>query len=92
MKLSELNIYISGQSYDEKTAKNYQNWYVAKKRIVSKTSNFFITEIEDLNEDFVKISLSYLIYFSRNKPSKSVTVGMGRAGTGQAGSSFKWFN
>jgi len=30
-------------------------------------------QIEDLNEDCVKISRSYLLYFPRDKPSKSVT-------------------
>ena len=38
-------------------------------------SQIFIAQIEDLNEDCVKISGSYLIYFLRNKSSKSVTVG-----------------
>ena len=42
-----------------------------------------IKKIENLNEDGVKISRTYLLYLSRNKPSKSVTVG-----SGQAGSSF----
>ena len=34
-----------------------------------------ITQIEDFNEDCVKISRPYLLYFPRNKLSKSVTVG-----------------
>ena len=37
----------------------------------------FIAQIEDLNEDCVKISRSYLLLFTKNKPSKSVTVGSG---------------
>ena len=43
MKTSELNIFISVESYDEKTAENYRNCYVAEKRIV------LIAEIYDLN-------------------------------------------
>ena len=42
-----------------------------------------IAQIEDLNEDRVKISGPYLVYFLRNRPSNS-----GIAGSGQAGSSF----
>ena len=37
-----------------------------------------IAKIEDLNENCVYISCSYLSCFLRNKPSKSVTVGTGR--------------
>ena len=36
MKSSELKISISIESYDEKTAENDQNRYVAEKNIVSK--------------------------------------------------------
>ena len=38
MKPLEFKIPISLESYDEKTADNYRNCYVAKKRIVSKLS------------------------------------------------------
>ena len=38
MKPSELKISISVESYDEKTAENYRNCYVAEKRIVYKLS------------------------------------------------------
>ena len=34
MKPSELEFSISVESYDEKTAENYRNCYVAEKRIV----------------------------------------------------------
>ena len=37
-----------------------------------------MAEIEVFNEDCIKISHAYLLYFSRNKPSKCVTVGSGR--------------
>ena len=40
----------------------------------------FIAQIENLNEDSVKISDPYFIYFLRNKPSKSVIARSGRAG------------
>ena len=37
-----------------------------------------IAQIEDLNEDCIKISNSIFYTFPRNKPSKSVTVWSGR--------------
>ena len=40
-----------------------------------------LTVIENLNKDCVKIACPYLLKFPRNKPSKSVTVGLGRAGS-----------
>ena len=36
-----------------------------------------------MNEDFVKISHLYLIYFPKNKPSNSVTVRSGRVQPGR---------
>ena len=42
-------------------------------------------QIGDLNAYCVKISRSHLLYFPNNKPSKSVTVGLGRFGLGQVG-------
>ena len=72
----------------KKTAENYQNCYVTKKPIVSKISKislpnsmnkFQIAQIKDLNEDCVEISRPYLLYFLRNKPSNSVTIGLGMA-------------
>ena len=47
-----------------------------------------ISQIEDWKKDSVKILVSHLIYFMKNEPSKSVTVGSGQAGPGRAGSSF----
>ena len=38
-----------------------------------------MAQIEDLNEYRVKTLCTYLLYFPRNKPSKSVTVGKGRS-------------
>ena len=67
MKASEFKISVPVESYDEKTAENYRNCYVAKKRIASKLSKIsipnLITQIEDWNEDYLKISRSYLSYF-----------------------------
>ena len=63
----------------KKTYENYRIGYVAKKRIVSKLSKIsipnLIAQIEGLNKDCVKISRPYLLYFSENKPTKSVTIG-----------------
>ena len=36
-----------------------------------------IAQMKNFNDDCVKISIPYLSYFSRNKSSKSVTVGSG---------------
>ena len=81
MKPSELKISISVKSYDEKSAENYRNCYVVEKSIISKlskVSQILIAQIEDLNEDGVQISRSYILYFVIYKPSKSDTVGSGR--------------
>ena len=57
-------IILSVESYVEKTAENCHNCYIAEKRIVSKLSKISISNLigqfEDLNEDYVKISRSYL--------------------------------
>ena len=37
-----------------------------------------LTQMENLNEDCVKIPSPYLLYVSRDKPSKSTMVGSGR--------------
>ena len=42
MKQSEFKISISVESYDENTAANYRNGYVAEKHIVSKLSEISI--------------------------------------------------
>ena len=44
-----------------------------------------ITQIEDLNEDCVKFSVPYLIYFLRNMPPKSVMVRSSQARSDRAG-------
>jgi len=36
MKLSDFKISISVENYDEKTAENYRNCYIAEKHIISK--------------------------------------------------------
>ena len=55
MKLSEFEISISVESYDEKTAENNRNCYVAEKRIVSKLSKISIPNFRscDRTELFV---------------------------------------
>ena len=95
MKPSEFKICISVESYDEKTAKNYRNCYVAESLQFSNYQRFpfqiLISQIDDLNKDCVNSSGLYLIRFLKNKPSKSVTVGSvrvrsGRVGSGRVGS------
>ena len=81
MKSSEFKIFIFVESYNEETAENYRNCNVAEKRIVSKLEKIIsmpilLAQFEDLNEDCIKISRFYLLLFPRNKPSKSVTVGL----------------
>ena len=45
---------------------------------IDSKSNCITAQIQELIEDYVKISRPYLLHFPRNKPSKSVTVGTGR--------------
>ena len=62
-----------------KKHEKYRNCHVAKKRTASKLLKILIAQIaqaEDLNEDCVNISGHYHLYFPRNTPSKSVTVGL----------------
>ena len=47
--VSGLKISISVKSYDEKTAENYWNCYVAKKRIVSKLSKLSFQHFDSTN-------------------------------------------
>ena len=76
MKPSKFTISISVESYDEKTAKNYRNCYVAGMLIVFKQPKKSIPIIYSTNwrpdEDCDKISSPYLSYFMRSKPTKSV--------------------
>ena len=65
MKPSEFKMSILVKSYNEKTAENYCNCYVAEKHTVSKLSRYgsqiVISQIEGLNEDCVNISRPYLL-------------------------------
>ena len=69
---------MSVEGYDEKTAENYRNRCVTEKRIVSNlwkiSIQILIALIVDFNEDCLKISCPYLLYFPRNKVSNSVTL------------------
>ena len=50
MKPSEFKIFISVESYNEKKyAKNYRNYYVVEKRIVSKLSKISIPNFDSTN-------------------------------------------
>ena len=46
MKPSEFRIFISVEGYDEKSAENDQNSFVAEKRMVSKLSNISILNFD----------------------------------------------
>ena len=83
MKSSEFKILISVEGYNEKTAVNDRNCYVVEKCCLQTIYQIYryqiwITQIEDLNEDGLIIAISYLLYFPRINPSKSVTVELGR--------------
>ena len=56
MKPSEFKISISVESYDEKTAENCRNYYVAEKRIVFKPSKISFAN-----------SISTMLLFDDNK-------------------------
>ena len=50
MKPSDFKISISvSRDYDEKTAENYQNYYVNENRIVSKLSKILIPNFRSIN-------------------------------------------
>ena len=58
MKSSEFKIYISVESYGEKTAENYRKCYVAEKCIISNYRRYrpkLKVQIEDFNEGCVKL-------------------------------------
>ena len=78
MKPSELNISFPVKSYDEETAEKYRISYIAEKPIIFQLSKILVPNFDStnwkLNKDSVKISGPYLLYFLRNKPSKSVAV------------------
>ena len=62
MKPSEFKISISVESYDEKTAENYQNSY-AEKQIVSKLSKISISKFNRLEWSLCQnfMSLSFIL-------------------------------
>ena len=59
MKPSEFKTFLSVERYDEKTAENERNFYVAEKPIDSKLSKIsisnLIAQIENLNKDCVNM-------------------------------------
>ena len=72
MKSSEFKIFISVESYDEKTAENYRNCYVAEKHIVfNSTMKTWIKIVSN----FTFLSLKFR-EISRQKTSR-----LGRAGS-----------
>ena len=82
------------KSYVEKTVENYQIFMLQKSpqfsNLLRNRFQILIAEIKDWNEGCVKISLLYLIYFPRYKPSKSVTVGLSRVGPVHYFKRFSW--
>ena len=52
MQTPEYKISISVESYDEKTAENYRNCYVAEKQIISKLSKISFPNFGSRNERF----------------------------------------
>ena len=84
MKPSELKISTSVESYDEKTAEKIEISTLPKNAYFPNNQRYLFkimkAQVEDLNEDFYEILRPHLLYFLRNKPSKSVTLGPGRAG------------
>ena len=61
MKPLKFKISISVEIYDEKTAENDQNYYVAEKRIVFKLSKISVSNFDSTN------SRPFLLYFLRKK-------------------------
>ena len=72
---------FSVESYDENTAENDWNCYVAEKGIVLNyrryKSKCLIAKIEDMNNYY-----AYILNFPKNNLSKSVTVGLSWTGSG----------
>ena len=94
MKPSELKISLSVESYDEKPDENEQNCYVAEKRIVSKLSEKYwsqmqIGQTKNFNEDCVKILVPMNFCLMNFLRKKYVTVGSDRVRYGYAESG--WF-
>ena len=70
MKPSEFRFYFSAESYDEKTAKNYWNYYVAEKRIVSKLSKILNQNFNSTNwklESRLCENLTFLSFIASDK-------------------------
>ena len=69
MKPAEFKMSISNEE-------NYQNCYIAEKRIVSKLSRILSSNINSKNGRLewrlCQISRPYLLYFPRNKPSREL--------------------
>ena len=93
MKPSEFKICISDKSYNEKTIDYYRNYYVVQNILTFKIiAPKFNSTNDEFSQDCVKISRPYFLYFLRNKPSKSVTIGPGWVSPvewGQAGTPFQ---
>ena len=82
MKPLEFKISFLVESYDETTVEmaklpksaQFPNYQIYQFQI-------FIAQIKDLNKDCVNILFPHLLCFPNNKPTKSVTIGLGRIGS-----------
>ena len=69
IKPLEFKISISAESYDKKSLKINEIATLPKMHSFEDRSQILIAQIEDLNEDCVKISRLYFLFFQRYKPS-----------------------
>ena len=54
MEPSDFKVSVSVESYDEKTAENYQDCYNAEKPIISKLSMISISSFDRKNKDLIE--------------------------------------
>ena len=78
MKPSAFKVSILVESYDEITTLPKSTYFLNHQRY---RFQILIAQIKDLNKDCVKILFPHLLCFPNNKPTKSVTIGLGRIGS-----------
>ena len=80
--LQKIKNFNSVESYDEITAENYRNYYFAEKCTVSRLSKISIQKVNSTNWRLewrlCQNCKSLFLFFPRNKPSMSDTIGSGR--------------
>ena len=75
--------------YEEKTAENYWNCYVDKKRIVSKLSNILIPNLNSITWIKIMSKIHVPIFYTYRKISREKVSRSGRVGPLHR---FKWFS